>query len=401
MEQETELLKDWCPKINEHIETVSNYMTKCSPISNEYCKSKEDIENDVFNAFYLVSDLYYRENFHSDIISFFLDTQEKHGVGSAFLDVFIQMLNKKGMSINPNYYRNAIAIREKEDRIDILIKSESAKRAIIIENKINNAVDMYRQIPRYYDFVTQNHYFVDAIVYIPLDSKKEPYKGDWTDEDKEKINPLLIIIPAYDRSGGINLVNNWLHPSILLSDNLNVVSTLRQYSSLIKKLNHNIMDTIVLDKFYNEVLLENMDNLEIAQSIRGMLNEMPQYLSRRIFEKYRYNNRYKPFSKVDLWNDKSNYCVFFEKANIKEMPITIDVYCGDYGYELRLFMRGVIFAEKDFDQLVEKVKSLSKFQKQIEENGNCRGICRDFGFYDEKKLYDYIDALLEELKSIE
>lgn len=400
MEQETELLKNWCQKINEHIETVSNYMTKCSPISKEYCKSKEDIKKDVFNVFSLVSDLYYRENFHSDIISFFLNTKEKHGEGSAFLESFIQMLNKKGKIIDSSNYFDAVTIRE-EGKIDILIKSETTKRAIIIENKINNAGDMYRQIPRYYDYVTQNHYFVDAIVYIPLDSKKEPYKGDWTDEDKEKINPLLIITPAYDKSGGINLVNNWLHPSILLSDNLNVVSTLRQYSSLITKLNHNIMDTIVLDKFYYEVLLENKDNLEIARSIRGMLNEMPQYLSRRIFEKYRYNNRYKPFSKVDLWNDKSNYCVFFEKANIKEMPITIDVYCGDYGYELRLFMRGAIFAETDFDQLLEKVKSLSKFQKQIEDNGNCRGVCRDFGFYDEEKLYDYIDALLEELKTIE
>lgn len=401
MEQETELLKVWCHKINEHIETVSNYMTKCSPISKEYRKSKEDIQKDVFNVFSLVSDLYYRENFHSDIISFFLDTQEKHGAGNVFLDAFIQMLNKKGKSIDSNYYRDAVAIREKEDRIDILIKSESTKRAIVIENKINNAGDMARQIPRYYDYVSQNQYYVDAIVYIPLDSKKEPYKGDWTDEDKEKINPLLIIIPAYDRSGGINLVNNWLNPSILLSDNLNVVSTLRQYSSLITKLNHNIMDTIVLDKFYNEVLLGNKDNLEIARSIRGMLNEMPQYMSRRIFEKYRYNDRYKPFSKVDLWNDKSNYCAFFDKANIMEMPITLDIYCGDYGYELRLFIRGAILAETDFDQLQEKIKTLSKFQKQIEDNGNCRGVCRDFGFYDEEKLYNYIDTLLEELKSFE
>ena len=117
MEQETELLKVWCHKINEHIETVSNYMTKCSPISKEYRKSKEDIQKDVFNVFSLVSDLYYRENFHSDIISFFLDTQEKHGAGNVFLDAFIQMLNKKGKSIDSNYYRDAVAIREKEDKI--------------------------------------------------------------------------------------------------------------------------------------------------------------------------------------------------------------------------------------------------------------------------------------------
>ena len=124
MEQETELLKNWCQKINEHIETVSNYMTKCSPISKEYCKSKEDIKKDVFNVFSLVSDLYYRENFHSDIISFFLNTKEKHGEGSAFLESFIQMLNKKGKIIDSSNYFDAVTIRE-EGKIDILIKSET------------------------------------------------------------------------------------------------------------------------------------------------------------------------------------------------------------------------------------------------------------------------------------
>ena len=115
-------------------------------------------------------------------------------------------------------------------------------------------------------------------------TRKEPYKGDWTDEDKEKINPLLIITPAYDKSGKINLVDNWLHPSILLSDNLDVVSTLRQYSNLITKLNDSIMDTIVLEKFYHELLQE--DNLKTAQSIRNMLNELPGYLAARIQMKF-------------------------------------------------------------------------------------------------------------------
>ena len=43
-----------------------------------------------------------------------------YNCGSAFLDLFIQMLNK---NIDARDYNNAVVVRE-EGRIDILIKSE-------------------------------------------------------------------------------------------------------------------------------------------------------------------------------------------------------------------------------------------------------------------------------------
>ena len=393
MEQETELLKDWCQKINEHIETVSNYMTKCSPICKEYCKSKEDIQKDVFNVFSLVSDLYYRENFHSDIISFFLNTKEKHGEGSAFLESFIQMLNKKGKIIDSSNYFDAVTIRE-EGKIDILIKSETTKRAIIIENKINNAGDMYRQIPRYYDYVTQN-YIVDAIVYLPLDARKEPDKVDWSNEDKEKVNPLIVVIPAYDKSGKINLVDNWLHPSILLSDNLDVVSTLRQYSNLITKLNDSIMDTIVLEKFYHELLQE--DNLKTAQSIRNMLNELPGYLAARIQMKFSGNCF--PFSKI--WIYKSQDAVF-EGAILHNVYYKMDIWCYEHGYDVLFWWNPDNPAynritEEEFLQFVNSINSLSTFEINPQSKHQC---VKHFDFSDEVGLYSFISELLGELKSL-
>ena len=45
-----------------------------------------------FNAFSLVSDYYYRETFHSDIIGSILDPQSPHGEGSVFLRLFIEFL---------------------------------------------------------------------------------------------------------------------------------------------------------------------------------------------------------------------------------------------------------------------------------------------------------------------
>ena len=116
--------------------------------------------------------------------------EKKNGGGSSYLNAFIEMLNKKGKNIDSNNYLDAAVTRE-EGKVDILIKSDISKKAIIIENKINNAGDMQRQIPRYYDYVAQNTYIVDAIVYLPLDIHKKPNTDDWTQEDKDNVNPLL------------------------------------------------------------------------------------------------------------------------------------------------------------------------------------------------------------------
>lgn len=391
MEKELEFLKAWQRQINQHIDIVSSLLDKCSSISKDYIKSKEDDQKEMFNVFHIISNLYYRENFHSDIISFFLNPKEKHGGGSVYLNTFIEMLNKMDKNIDSNDYQDADVTRE-EGKVDILIKSDISKKAIIIENKINNAGDMKRQIPRYYDYVTQNSYIVDAIVYLPLDINKTPNSDDWTQEDKDNVNPLLVIIPAYDKSGSINLVKDWLQPSILLSNELDVVSTLRQYSILVKKLNNNIMDTIVLKKFYEELLQK--DNLQTAQSIRNMMNELPAFLADRVYEKYIYNNSYTPFSSVFRY---SNNCCVLEKAPINDnLTISVDIYCGEFGYDLRLFCRDRELSEKDFDTLKQKANVFQMFQK-TENKGN---YVIHFDFFDETRLYFFIDQILQDLKSL-
>ncbi len=393
MEKEIELLKTWQLQINKHIDIVSGLLNKCSSISKDYIKSKEDDQKEIFNVFHLVSDLYYRENFHSDIISFFLNPKEKHGGGSVYLNTFIEMLNKKAKNIDSNDYQDVEATRE-EGKIDILIKSNTTKKAIIIENKINNAVDMQRQIPRYYDYVTQNSYIVDVIVYIPLDIHKKPSIDDWTQEDKDNVNPLLVIIPAYDKSGEINLVKDWLQPSILLSNDIDVVSTLRQYTILIKKLNRNIMDNIVLEKFYKELLQK--DNLQTAQSIRNMMNEIPKYLAFRIQEKF--SGNCSPFSKIWIY---SNNDAVFEGAIVNNVYYKMDIWCFEDGYSVQFWAPNDKsydkISEELFSNFIEGPTSLKGFVIKEEDKLRCE---KHFSFFEEDKLYEFIEKILEELKSL-
>lgn len=384
------LLQRWQDIIAAHEESLECFLEQSSPICREYEKSKQQDQDDSFNVFYLISDLYYRENFHSDIIAFLLDTTEKHGYGDKYLSVFISLLQSIGCKrINQEDYKDATAVRE-EDRIDILIKSESSKRAIIIENKINDAGDMPRQLPRYYDFVTKLRYHVDAIVYIPLERNKTPDQSDWTEEDKNHVLPLLKIIPAYDKSEK-NLVNDWLRPLESITSSIDVLSTIRQYSRLIKQLNSNNMDTVILEKFYNQI--KEGDNLKMAQSVRNMLNDLPRYLALRIFDKYR--NRRAPFSKLSFWHP--DYLIF--EGSINNLFLKIDIECREDGYDVTFSAPEIKNPNlNDYNRIIDNVDSLRSFNRDVNAPTSVK---KHFDFQDESGLYHFLDNVLKELNGME
>ena len=387
------LLQRWQDIIAAHEESLKCFLEQSSPICREYERSEQQNQDDSFNVFYLISDLYYRENFHSDIIASLLDTREKHRYGNKFLSVFISLLNTLGCEINQENYRDAVAVRE-ENRIDILVMSKSSKRAIIIENKINDAGDMPRQLPRYYDYVTDElKCKVEAIVYLPLKPGKTPDQTGWTENDRRHVLPLLIIIPAYDKSEK-NLVDDWLHPLESITSNIDVLSTLRQYSRLIKQLNSNNMDTLILEKFYNQI--KDGDNLKIAQSVRNMLNELPFYLARRIFVKY--NSRCAPFSKVWIYSPNNPRDAVFEGAVVLGLYIKMDIWCSEDGYEVLFYSPADRQPDETvFNEIRNNVNSLQDFIDVLNEK--CR-ITKHFDFTDDKGLFAFIDNILLELSKI-
>jgi len=376
-----------------HEESLKSFFEQCSPICRDYEESKLKDQDDSFNVFYLVSDLYYRENFHSDIIAFLLDTTEKHGDGNKFLSAFISLLQSIGCkTIEQEDYKDAIAVREKENRIDILVMSKSSKRAIIIENKINNAGDMSCQLPRYYDYVTDKlklDYQVDAIVYLPLTHGKIPDQTGWTEDDKSHILPLLKIIPAYDKSH-YNIVDNWLRQLESLASNVDVLSMIRQYSRLIKLLSSNIMDTNNLERFYNKI--KEGDNLKVAQSVRKMLNDLPSYLALRIFNKYR--NNYAPFSKLFFW--RPNWPVF--EGSINNLSLKINIICKEEGYDVNFSTPEINNSSINvYNKIVESVESLRSFNR-VENTPT--SVTKHFDYLDESGLIIFLDNVLNELAQL-
>lgn len=388
MTKELELINGWQNTVSVHFAAISQLLDSCHPICTEYDKSKQAMQVKSFNVFTIISDLYYRENFHSDIIRFFLAPTENHGEGSLFLTTFISMLNKLGRRINPQDYCDAVVVRE-EGKIDILIKSEINKKAIVIENKINNAGDMPRQLPRYYDYLSP-YYSIEAIVYLPLQRSKLPDMSDWSEKDKSNVCPLLRIIPAYDKSNIINIVNDWLIPAAKNVKNTEVSSVLRQYINLIKILNINIMDTVILEKFYHELLQK--DNMKSAQSIRNMMNELPNYMAQRIQDKF--GARCHPFSKLWIYG---NHDAVFEGAIVDSIYLKMDIWCYESGYDVLFWSpEDKNASENDFNLLINSIKSLDGF---VAKESSKNQIIKQFKFEEEGCLFSFIKALLEELNN--
>lgn len=316
--------------IENYIEVVNTFLrnNKVKHIAWAYSERKSSKEEESFNVFKLASDLYYRENFHSDIIKAFLDPNEKHKAGNLYLFSFIDFINECFCSkifISKQNYTNAIVVRE-AGRIDILIKSETSKHCIIIENKLYNANDRERQLPKYYDWMTQQGFTVDAIIYIPLNENKLPDKSTWIGDDEKHVDRLLCIVPGYSRRR-FNLVENWLKPCTILSSDIDCISILRQYGKLIKTLSNNNMDNMLLEKFYNSLLED--DNYKVAMSVKDMLKQLPTYMADRLCEEFKkHEGDYK------VWKYKDNFCgVYFEK----DIQYKIDIWTSELGYVIYVF----------------------------------------------------------------
>lgn len=374
------LLNNWNYQLeNMQLEHL-NLIKINDDISKEYSDKKNKSFKIGFNIFTLVSDYYYRENFHSDIIKAILELEN-----FKTLPIFIEMLNHiyKVDKIKKSDFTNTKIYREKE-RIDILIVDEFSKKAIIIENKINNAGDTERQLPKYFEKISME-FEVVAIVYLTLTLSKTPHKLDWTDEEIKNIEKILAIIPSMSETS-INLLDNFLNPSILRVNEIDQNSVIRQYSKLIQFLNHNSMDSISLEKFRETILLDN--NLETAISIKNMLNDLPEHIAIRIEEKY--NQNCQPFKNV--WRYKNTTTVF-EAFEFDNLYFKLDIQCSVNGYRA-VFWNSRI---ENFDTK-EKFININSLNDFTQEDDRPTHLYKIFKINEENKLFDFINNLLKELK---
>lgn len=291
-----------------------------SAVVESYKKQSENVFGGL-NLFEIVSEIYHRENMHSDVLQILLSPEGNHDEKYKYLNLFIRFLIKKAPNnIKLEDWSTSVTVSREEGRRDITIKSKN--RAIIIENKINNAGDTQNQIPTYYYQIKGKGQKLDAIVYLTLNQGKEPDKSTWkvTEEDKNEIEKILIKIRAFDGTDN-DLISGWINPCIDATSDINNQLVLNQYKAILQKLTQSLLDMDYMDKFV--ALLEEGNNFNTAQAIQNDMRELNKYIGLTFKEHFAVDQRFKPFKGIQMY--AKNEFPFFEGYDIAGCRFNSDV----------------------------------------------------------------------------
>jgi len=360
-----------------------------SSLAARYAANLADRHVDLgFNAFSVVSNTYHRENFHSDVLKAFLDPQGAHGEGAIFLETFLSHLKRFSSSLDLRNYTDARVVRE-EGRIDLLIADETSKRAIIIENKINGAVDMPLQIPRYLALVEQRGYSCDTIVYLRLAGQERPDMTGWTSEQRTAVNKRLVILRTYDETGD-DLFAGWITKCIeQCKPDCDAGFLLRHYSQLIKSLGKHVMNRPIMKDFYAAMTVEG--RYQSALALKAMLADLTLYRVERIIDEFKHDLA--PFTAVANWKDEDAY---FTGVEVGAAHFGIDVMIES---EVSMFC---FWDRNDREGKLERARKLLVRMGRLQEyrfDGGWFVKCFRFP-EDETELYVHIRSFKERLSQI-
>ena len=369
---------------------------------DKYIEKNNFEENYDFNIFELMSDKFYRENFHSYIIAKLFENEIILKKFLGFIKVDETVYINDGYDIIPEY---SIKHDIKNGRIDILIKSNDKENnedeenenkekphCIIIENKLHGAKDEERQLRRYYE--TCKEYFeVDKIVYLlpNLDKKNKPDEQSKEGIPKELIKTIV----------GYNGENNDFYA--VLNDSLEEVKStsniewhllLKHYLKILRLTGETKMDALT-EKFYEKIKTEPEEYKKI-QLIATMYNDLIKTRLNSLKEEFK--GEYEQY-----WFSKD----FYSKRRGIEYRIVIDVY--DVSSWLSLFSREEDTATDDNPKSTKKWQDNKDIEAWLKKHKLFEGFdnggdylarwYKEFEFpKDENSLYDFTKKLIKLLE---
>lgn len=185
-----------------------------------------------------------KELLHSQIIASLLDPNEKHGLGDVPLQCFLDKIDCKDFGELSKTIVEAEKGVDDMRRIDILLTN--GDKAIIIENKLNDAVDQPNQLKDYLNSITKRGYKVLKIVYLPLYEYKSA---------KEKADAQVVNIYPQD-------LISWLHDC-----NNDVCNS---YASLIKYMNKTNINFMEAKAIQSQLSVPELTKLiEVANVVKS------------------------------------------------------------------------------------------------------------------------------------
>ena len=242
-----------------------------------------------FNVFSVSNFRSHVENFHNDIIAELLNPKGAHGEGRLFLDQFLDYLNERYHEESSQLKAAAFTtVLTEKDRIDILIKGEN--KAIIIESKVNDAVDQPDQVDRYYNKIDKAELEITDVIYLTLRGIKSPPKN--IKQEAQKVLREIALL----RNDEDDLVNKWLKPCYEKCKTEDSRSFIHQYIKLIKFLAFMNEKVALGNEFYSFLEKQKLDDqkfiLELPKLLENLTYSRKHQLRKAIGENH------KPFSKA-------------------------------------------------------------------------------------------------------
>ena len=258
--------------------------------------------NNYFNFFESISDKWYREDFHSDILYTILNPNTPQFGQKFFMKLFLTFLGLSQEKFDCNTYYDVIReastgyiywegndkkIKKMKGRIDILIKNDK-KQAIIIENKINYAPDQENQLVRYMKYVKEdleiNQIEKINVVYLTLkDDDSGPDFSSYDTDFKDYTNYLKSNIikkhaVGYSRDDKKCMTNNFLDNCLKLLEGNDLVHTyINQYKIMLEHLGGEVYMENINEEFINKTF-SSKDNYNAVKAFFDIWESRRKYI---------------------------------------------------------------------------------------------------------------------------
>jgi len=317
---------------------------------NQLPKEKEKL---AFNVFSISNQRAHHENFHSDIIAELLNPNGKHGEGSLFLELFLDYLNQFDRKDAPILKISDFNKAEREkNRIDITIFGD--KKAIIIENKVNQAPDQKEQLKRYYGKLTKDNKEVNDIIYLTLRGLHKPPSS--IDEVERKIRHMALCNPQK-----FDLLSGWLYPCLLQAKSVHSTSFLRQYIRLVEYLSFVNRENEVLEDIY-----EYVDSSR-PKNIKDKFGDKISALKIQVFRKEKLQKaipKKEPFSKENSTYRNGSFYIL-DDYMFEDRPFQLGVRFEENGDAVASFQE---YGSDKIDKAIEILKEIGVNTFKVKDN---------------------------------
>ena len=307
-----------------------------------------------FNPFALMSDMYYRENFHSDILAAILAPDGAHKEQELFLKSFVDFIGELAMEQHkPDVCEKLhnlnidleVSVGREIYRTDVAIYSVRDNWSILIENKINDAVDQKRQLIRYLNEWKNDKCNVPpvAIVYLTPSYETVPNMSDWSVEERSDVGDLLVSLAGY-RAGKKSLYS-WLKQCEMDSVIFNNKAVLAQYAALVKRQAGMDMNEKDIEDFLDQI----RDSHICIENLLNTINRLPRFYA--IWLQKRVQTELGWGDKSWIWQEIVFVLDFHILHDGKRTNFAFDIPCGNLdGWGITCFPRSEEL--KDMDLLM-------------------------------------------------